>query len=112
MDEQLQEDPFDAKLREEMSYIDDDGFTSRVAQQLPVRRRKSAARTFFLASVALVAVVVAYVVAGRGAFVMDVLGWFAVMPVGLLLTITIGAGLVVTAFGLYAAIARARKVRS
>jgi uncharacterized integral membrane protein len=113
MDQELQqEDWLDAKLRDELPYLDDDGFTSRVAQQLPVRRQKSAARTFFLLTVAFLAAVVTYFIAGGGSFVMDVLGWFAVMPVGLLFTITLVCGLLVTAFGLFVAISRARKVRS
>ena len=35
MDEQLQEDWLDRRLREEMPYIDDAGFTARVVQKLP-----------------------------------------------------------------------------
>ncbi len=35
MDEQLQEDWLDARLRDEARYIDDDGFTARVVQKLP-----------------------------------------------------------------------------
>ena len=39
MDEKLQEDWLDARLRDEAPYIDDAGFTSRVVQKLPARRR-------------------------------------------------------------------------
>ena len=41
IDEQLQADWLDAKLRDEMPYIDDAGFTARVVQQLPARRQRS-----------------------------------------------------------------------
>jgi hypothetical protein len=113
MDAQLQdEDWLDAKLRDEMPYIDDDGFTSRVSQELPVRRRSPKMRSAFLLSVSVVAAVIAYVVAGGGSFVMDVLGWFAVMPLSLLYIITIGCGLLVTAVGVFLAVSRSRKVRS
>ena len=37
MDENLQEDWLDARLREEAAYIDDAGFTARVVQKLPAR---------------------------------------------------------------------------
>jgi len=112
MDEQLQDDPFDAKLREELPYIDDDGFTSRVAQQLPVRRRSGPARAAFLVSVSLLSAVVAFVAAGGTGFLMDVVGWFAVMPVSLMVSVAIACGLLVTALGVFLAISRARRVRS
>ena len=35
MDNQFQEDWLDTRLREEAPYIDDDGFTAKVIQQLP-----------------------------------------------------------------------------
>ena len=113
MDAQLQEEDWlDAKLRDEMPYIDDDGFTSRVSQELPVRRRSPKMRSAFLLSVSVVAAIIAYVVAGGGSFVMDVLGWFAVMPLTVLYIITIGCGLLVTAVGVFFAVSRSRKVRS
>ena len=112
MEEQLQEDWLDAKLRDELPYIDDDGFTSRVSQQLPVRRRRSKARAAILVSVAVFAAMIAYVVAGGSTFVMDTLGWFAVMPLTMLYIITIVCGLLLTAAGVFAAVTRARKVRS
>ena len=112
MDEQLQEDWLDAKLRDELPYIDDDGFTSRVAQQLPVRRQRSKARTAILASVTVLAAVIAYVVAGGRSFAFEMLSWAAVMPLSVLYIITIGCGLFVIALGVYAAVSRARRVRS
>lgn len=112
MNEQLQEDWLDAKLRDELPYVDDDGFTSRVAQQLPVRRQRSKARAVILASATVLAAVVAYFVAGGSSFALEMLGWATVMPLSILYIITIGCGLLVTAFGLYAAVTKARKLRS
>ena len=113
MDAQLQEEDWlDAKLRDEMPYIDDDGFTSRVAQELPVRRRSSKARAAILLSSAVFAAVIAYVVAGGGSFVMDVVGWFAVKPLAALYIITIACGLLVTAVALFLGFSRSRKLRS
>ena len=113
MDGQLQqEDWLDAKLRDEMPYIDDDGFTSRVAHQLPVRRGSSKARSAILLSSAVLAAVIAYVVAGGGSFVMDVVGWFAVKPLAALYIITILCGLLVTGVAVYVAVSRSRKLRS
>ncbi len=44
MDEQLQEDWLDARLRDEAPYIDDAGFTARVMQQLPAPRQTRSSR--------------------------------------------------------------------
>jgi hypothetical protein len=43
-------DPLDALLREQNSYIDDNGFTARVITALPPSRRRSQWRTAFLLS--------------------------------------------------------------
>ena len=113
MDAQLQDEAWlDAKLRDEMPYIDDDGFTSRVGQQLPVRRRSSKTRAAILLSATVLAAVIAYVVADGGAFVMDVVGWFAVKPLASLYLITILCGLLVTGVALFFAVSRSRKLRS
>ena len=113
MDAQLQdEDWLDAKLRDEMPYIDDDGFTSRVSQELPVRRRSPKMRSAILLSVSVLAAVIAYVVAGGGSFVMDVVGWFAVKPLASLYIITIGCGLLLTGIAVSFAVLRSRKLRS
>ncbi|HSH39868.1 MAG TPA: DUF5056 domain-containing protein [Chthoniobacterales bacterium] len=112
MDGQLQEDWLDAKLRDELPYIDDDGFTSRVSQQLPVRRGSSKARAAILLSFTVIAAVLAYVVAGGGSFVMDVVGWFAVKPLAALYLITIACGLLVTGLAVFFALSRSRKLRS
>ena len=112
MNEQLEEDWLDAKLRDESPYIDDDGFTSRVAQQLPVTRRKSKARSVILVTATMVAAVIAYVVGGGRTLAIDLLSWAAVMPVSVLYLATIACGLLVMAVGLYAAVAKARKLRS
>ncbi len=113
MDAQLQdEDWLDAKLRDEMPYIDDDGFTSRVSQQLPVRRRSTKMRSAILLSMSVFAAVIAYIVAGGSSFALDVVGWFAVKPLAALYVITIACGLLVTAVALFFAVSRSRKLRS
>ena len=48
MDEQIQEDWLDARLRTEAPYIDDAGFSARVVAQLPVRRARSSLRAIIL----------------------------------------------------------------
>ena len=113
MDAQLQEEDWlDAKLREELPYIDDDGFTARVSHQLPVRRRSTKTRSAILLSFSVVAAVLAYVVAGGGSFAMDVVAWFAVKPLAALYVITIACGLLVTGVALFFALSRSRKLGS
>ena len=113
MSAQLQEEDWlDAKLRDEMPYIDDDGFTSRVAHQLPVRRRSTKVRSAILLSMSVVAAVIAYAVAGGSSFVLDVVGWFAVKPLAALYVITIACGLLVTTLAVFFGISRSRKLRS
>ena len=58
MDEQLQEDWLDRRLREEMPYIDDAGFTARVVQKLPAPVSRQSWRAVILISVTLLASVV------------------------------------------------------
>ena len=79
MDEQLQEDWLDAKLRDEMPYIDDAGFTARVVQQLPRRRRASRnVRGAILLATTFVASVLAFVFAG--ASVADAAAFLFALP--------------------------------
>ena len=51
MDEKLQEDWLDARLRDEAPYIDDAGFSSRVIAQLPARRSRNSLRSVILLAV-------------------------------------------------------------
>ena len=67
MDKQLQEDWLDARLREEMPYIDDEGFTARVVQKLPAARPRSF-RAAILIGLTVVASVIAYLLSDGGRF--------------------------------------------
>jgi hypothetical protein len=112
MDEQLQEDWLDAKLREEMPYIDDDGFTSRVVQQLPTPARSRRSRTFILLGFTMIATLVAYLVSGGGMFLADAAAFLVAMPLVTVCTIAGISALIVMAFGTSAAISKAREQRS
>ena len=68
MDEQLQEDWLDRRLREEMPYIDDAGFTARVVQKLPAPVSRQSWRAAILISVTLLASVVTYLASDGGRF--------------------------------------------
>src|SRR5436305_13948749 len=76
-----QEDWLDRELREAAPYIDDDGFTVRVLQQLPApRRSRDLLRAVILLRMTFLASVLAYVVSGGGRFVSVSLERLAALP--------------------------------
>ena len=112
MDEQLQEDWLDAKLRDEAPYIDDDGFTARVVRQLPRPTRSSRTRNVILLGFTIIASLVAYLVSGGGTFLADSAAFLVAMPLPTVLAIAGISALLVMALGVSAALSRAREQRS
>ena len=112
IDEQLQEDWLDAKLREEAPYLDDAGFTSRVLHQLPARRQSSSLRAFILLGVTLLACVAAYFLSGGGALLANAAEFLVAMPFKTLWIIAGACGLIISGLGASAAIIGAREQRS
>ncbi len=108
MGEELQEDWLDARLREEAVYIDDDGFTGRVMQQLPARHQSRSLRAVILLAVTLVACIVAYLVSGQGMFLTQTAEFLVAMPLATVCAIAGACALLVTAVGASAAFAKAR----
>lgn len=107
IDEQLQGDWLDAKLRDEMPYIDDAGFTARVVHQLPTRRRTSrSVRSAIIIGLTLIACVMVYFLTGGGETLADSAAFLIAMP---LVTVCVIAGccaLLVTVLGAFLAITR------
>src|SRR5882724_10481268 len=69
MDEKQQENSLDQQLREAAPYIDDEGFTARVLQQLPPPRRgRDSLRAVILLGITLLASALAYVLSDGGRF--------------------------------------------
>ncbi|MBA2622917.1 MAG: DUF5056 domain-containing protein [Chthoniobacterales bacterium] len=108
MAEQLQEDWLDARLRDEAVYIDDDGFTGRVVQQLPARQQSRLSRAVILLAVTLVACIVAYLISGRGMFLTHTAEFLVAMPLATVCAIAGACALLVTVVGASAAFAKAR----
>ncbi len=107
IDEQLQADWLDAKLRDEMPYIDDAGFTARVVQQLPARRHASRLlRTAIMMGVTILACVMAYFLTDRGAVLANSAAFLFAMPSLTLWAIAGGCALVLTLLGAYFALNR------
>ena len=106
MEEQLQEDWLDARLRDEAPYIDDAGFTARVMQQLPPARQRKSVRSAILIGMTVLACVFAFVFAGE--FLATTATFLVAMPILTIGLIGLCAGLMVTIFGATVAVARLR----
>jgi hypothetical protein len=109
MKQMNREDWLDRELREAAPYIDDEGFTARVLQQLPrLRRRHDLLRAVILLGMAFLASVLAYVVSGGGRFVSVTLERLAALPALWVFGLALASGLVIAAAGATAAISRSR----
>jgi hypothetical protein len=107
MDEIIQEDPFDRQLREAMPYIDDDGFTGQVLRRLPPpRRSRQSLRAVILLGTALLASVFGYVLSDNGRFIWVTIERLATLPMLGLFALALVSGMLITALGLLAAIAK------
>ena len=110
MDEQLQEDRLDARLREEMPYIDDDGFTARVVQKLPTTRPRSF-RVAILIGLTVVASFIAYVLSDGGRFLIVEAYRLLSMPVVFVSVVAIVLSLIMTIVATSAALSQIRHQR-
>jgi hypothetical protein len=106
MDENLQEDWLDARLRDDAAYIDDGGFTAHVVQKLPSRRVRHSLRAVILLGVTLVASAIAYLLSGGGWFIAEGVTRFALLPLPVIWLSAAGATVLVMAGGLAAAMSR------
>jgi hypothetical protein len=113
MKEVNQEDWLDRELREAAPYIDDEGFTARVLQQLPPPRRgRDLLRAAILLGMTFLASVLAYVVSGGGRFVSITVERLVTLPTLWVFALALVSGLVVAAGGAMAAIFRGETLRS
>jgi len=113
MNQVNQEDWLDRELREAAPYIDDDGFTARLLQQLPPPRRgHDLLRAVILLGMTFFASVLAYVVSGGGRFVSVTLQRLAALPALWILVLALVSGLVIAAIGATAAISRERGLQT
>src|SRR5206468_9403639 len=104
-----QEDWLDRELREAAPYIDDEGFTARVLQQLPrPPSRHDRLRAVILLGMALLASGLAYVVSGGGRFISITLERLAALPVLWVFVLALASGLMIAAVGAAAAISQGR----
>ena len=107
MDENLQEDWIDARLRDDVPYIDDGGFTARVVQKLPAQRVRHSLRAVILLGVTLAASAIAYLLSGGESFIAEGVARFALLPLPVIWLCAAGATVLVMAGGLAAVMSRA-----
>ncbi len=111
MDEHLQEDWLDRRLREEMPYIDDAGFTARVAQKLPAPGSPRSSRAAILIGITVLASLVTYLASDGGRFLIVAAYRLAAMPLLFVSLFAIGCTLVMTAVAACAAWTNVREQR-
>ena len=109
--EKLQEDWLDARLRDEMPYIDDAGFTARVVQRLPTQRARRSFRDLILFGLTLLGSVTTYIVSGGGKFIGAEIDRLAALPIIWILAIAVSCSLVLTSIATVAAFAKTREER-
>jgi hypothetical protein len=108
-----QDDWLDQQLREAAPYIDDDGFTARVLQQLPLRRSsRDLLRGAIILGMTLLASILAYVVSGGGRFVGVTLERLATLPALWVLVLALASGLVIAGVGAAAAVSKSRVLQT
>src|SRR2546430_13932541 len=103
MDEKNREDWLDRQLREAAPYIDDDGFTARVLQKLPVARpQRQSLRAVILIGTTLLAWALAYVLSDGGRFLAVEIGPLKALAAVWLLVVAVGSGILGMGRGLCA----------
>jgi hypothetical protein len=111
MDEQLQEDWLEKRLREEMPYIDDGGFTARVVQKLPAPASRYSFRAAILLCVTLLASIVTYLASDGGRFLIAAVYRLSAMPLLFVSLVAICCTLIMTAVAASAAWSNVREQR-
>ena len=113
MDEIKQEDWLDRQLREAAPYIDDEGFTGRVLQQLPPpRHARRSFRSAILLAITLLASVLAYILSDGARFLVVEATRLTTLPTLWLFVLALGSGILVMAGGVIAAISKTKQLQS
>jgi hypothetical protein len=108
MEEKIQEDWLDARLRDDAAYIDDAGFTSRVVPKLPARSVRRSYRAAILLAVTLVASVAAYLLSDGSWLIYERLTALAMMPVVQIWIYAAALTVLIMAGGLAMAVSKTR----
>jgi type IV secretory pathway TrbL component len=113
MNDVKEEDWLDRQLREAAPYIDDEGFTARVLQQLPApQHSRRSFRSAILLAITLLASVLAYLLSDGGRFLVVTVTRLTTLPTLWLFILALSSGILVMAGGVIAAISKTRELQS
>lgn len=113
MNEESQEDWLDRRLRDAVPYIEDDGFTARVLQQLPTPQRSGQfLRPLILVGMSAFASALTYVLSDGGRFVVVEMFKLTTIPTLWVVVFALASGMLVMAGGIFAAMSKTSHIQS
>src|ERR1700746_3851859 len=111
MNEQIEQDWLDRRLQEAALYIQDDGFTARVQQQLPAPRQAGQfLRPFILVGMSALASALTYVLSDGGRFILVEMFRLTTIPTLWVVVFALASGMLVMAGGIFAAMYRVPQI--
>jgi hypothetical protein len=108
MEEKVQEDWLDARLRDEAPYLDDAGFTSRVVQKLPARHVRRSYRALLLIGITIAGCLIAYWLSGGTRLFVEGITYVTMTPIPVIWLSVGAAGMLIMGGSLAAAYSRSR----
>jgi hypothetical protein len=106
-------DWLDKKLQEAAPYIEDDGFTARVLQQLPrPQPRLQFLRPFILVGASALASALTYVLSDGGRFIIVEMFKLTTIPTVWVVAFALASGMLVLAGGAVAAMSKTNQIQS
>ena len=113
MNEPIEQDWLDRKLQEAAPYIEDNGFTARVLQQLPVPRQAGQfLRPFILVGMSAFASALTYVLSDGGRFILVEMFRLTTIPTLWVVAFALASGMLVMAGGIFAAMSKSNQIQS
>ncbi len=113
MNEDAQNDLLDRQLQEAVPYIEDDGFTARVLQLLPVPQGGGQfVRPLILVGMSALASALTYVLSDGGRFVVVEMFKLTTIPTLWLVAFALASGMLVMAGGIVAAMSKTNRIQS
>jgi hypothetical protein len=113
MNEEIEQDWLDRKLQEAAPYIEDDGFTARVLQQLPAPQlRWQFLRPLILVGMSALASALTYVLSDGGRFLLVDMFKLTTIPTLWVVAFALTSGMLVMAGGIFAAMSKTSHLQS
>ena len=113
MNEQIEQDWLDRKLQEAAPYIEDDGFTAGVLQQLPTPQlRWQFLRPLILVGMSAFASALTYVLSDGGRFLLVEMFKLTTIPTLWVVAFALASGMLVMAGGIFAAMSKTAHLQS